>query len=182
MAVNKDAYQCLCNHIQELNNFLTNATRSSLRIEVKKRQKGFASTKHSARLKRLREDARNIHLTVTNKACWKCACQHKVMLRMTPDLFRSSGIKQPEILPESWRLGVDEPRLANSWHLLKLHPLEHANKENQPPQPHVASQHSGPPDISHSKQYSQWHSGLDASSIPISQGKVKKKRAMENLQ
>ena len=127
MAFNKDAYQELCNHIQELNNFLANVTQSSLRIADARRQKGRAGSKYSARLKRLRHDASNMHRTVTSKACWKCTCQHKVMLKMRP------GFKDVELFPGLWRLGVNEPMAENnSWHLLELQPQAEIGKEDQP--------------------------------------------------
>ncbi|KAK5080109.1 hypothetical protein LTR24_008671 [Lithohypha guttulata] len=104
MAFNKEAYQELCNHIRELNDFLSNATQASLRAEVKKSQRGPTGTKYSGRLKRLRDDAKNLHRTVTSEDSWKCACQHRVMLRMRP------GLGDADIFPERWRLGVDVPK------------------------------------------------------------------------
>jgi len=150
MAFNKDAYQDLYNQIQNMNNFLSNATQSSLRIEVKTGQNRFIGTKHSARLKLLRNDARNLHCTLTSKDSWKCACQHKVMLRMRPCLGGA------EIFPERWRLGVDAPKAPDGgWHLLEMRTQADDSKENQEPM--------------HGKQASIntcWDSGKAVSKMP----------------
>lgn len=167
MAFNKDAYQELCNHIQELNNFLTNATQSSLRIESKRRHTGLNGTKHSARLKRLRGDARYLHHTVTSNAYWKCACQHNVMLRMR------HGLRDAELFPEQWRLSVNAPMAANGgWHLLELRPQDDVGKENLPPT--YAQQATTDAFWANGKAARKLQSGEDACSLSLFQGKTKK--------
>ena len=159
MAFNKDAYQELYEHIQTLNNYLTTTTQSSLRIETKRRQRGLAGTKHSVRLKRAREHARNIHQSIT-RGCWKCACDHRVMLRMRP------ASKESDLFPSSWKLNISESRVSSKWHVLELHPQEEPDKENQPP---VFQAVCG-----NGKNSIKWQNTDDVCSVSTWQGKPKK--------
>ncbi|KAK5941047.1 hypothetical protein PMZ80_006324 [Knufia obscura] len=174
MAFNKDAYQELCNRIQELNNFLTNVTQSSLRSVTNQQQKRLPRAEYGHQLKRLREDARNIHRTVTDKAYWQCACGHQVMLRMRPALGSSSIPEGPELLPGYWRLGVDEPMSTDGWLLLELYPQHSAGKENELPPSYVAAQTSEIDVSANGEQHVRPILHETACAISVSQRKVKK--------
>lgn len=122
-AFNKDAYTDVCQHVRDLNNFLANTTQASLRMEGKRR-KGNVSIKHAARVRQLRQQARNIHKhIVASKTCWICACKHKVMLRM------QFGGKGNQLSRYVRPLRVKGPVL-QKWHMSELCPGETGQNDN----------------------------------------------------
>ena len=112
LAFNAEAYKEIYDRIQDLNSFLRNTIQQSLRLEKSRHRHHSIGSKHIAKIRQLREHARNIHHSVTG--CWACDCHHQIALRV-------SAKSTPSIDIMSWRLDIEDPKEVNV-HVLELEP------------------------------------------------------------